>query len=248
MNITLRRNGGKSVFGSQCQRRNYTLERTLTASRDYDNMAEWFDGDNIGFILNDGVQELGSANETMDNTELPKITAGGAPSSGVKDQTEVATIMGAGAVTPEKINYYTLYEDNTTNSGGPNLPYLLVSSTDGCSTTENKQSTVEVQFTVVRSNSITVFETEPAVALDDVWYENNESFDIGATGLHLGNVQNQTLINPAIINTGFFNCFAFGNGVESYKVRDSIKGKSFNLGNRLFTTSNVQFKKSPQIC
>ena len=47
---------------------------------------------------------------------------------------------------------------------------------------------------------------------------------------------------PAIINTGFTNCYTFGNGVESYRIRDSIKGKSFNLGNRVFTTSNEEYQ------
>ena len=76
-----------------------------------------------------------------------------------------------------------------------------------------------------------------------MWYENNESFNI-SNGLHQGNVQSQTkdssglIIQSAKINTGFINCFAFGNGVESYRIRDSIKEPSFNLGNRTFTTSN----------
>ena len=63
-----------------------------------------------------------------------------------------------------------------------------------------------------------------------------------AMDLHLGNVQNQTQAQPALINTGFTNCYTFGNGVESYRIRDSIKGKSFNLGNRVFTTSNEEYK------
>ena len=84
--------------------------------------------------------------------------------------------------------------------------------------------------------------------LPDVWYENSESFDINGD-LHLGNVQNQSadsttgLINQsAIVNTGFFNCYTFGNGVESNKIRDSIKGKEVTLGNRIFTTSNEEYK------
>ena len=39
------------------------------------------------------------------------------------------------------------------------------------------------------------------------------------------NVQDQTENQPAKINTGFFNCYTFGNGVESNKIRDSIKGE-----------------------
>ena len=54
-----------------------------------------------------------------------------------------------------------------------------------------------------------------------------------AADFHLGNVQSQTkdssglMIQSAKVNTGFINCYAFGNGVESYRIRDSIKGPVF---------------------
>ena len=59
-----------------------------------------------------------------------------------------------------------------------------------------------------------------------------------AEGTHLGNVQDQILSSstPAICETNFFNCFTFGNGVESYKIRDSAIGKPFALGNRVTST------------
>ena len=59
-----------------------------------------------------------------------------------------------------------------------------------------------------------------------------------AAGTHLGNVQDQVLSSstPAICETNFFNCFTFGNGVESYKIRDSAIGKPFALGNRVTST------------
>jgi len=46
--------------------------------------------------------------------------------------------------------------------------------------------------------------------------ENNESFVVNADGTHNGNVTNQNTSTQtnAVINTNFFNCFAFGNGVE----------------------------------
>jgi len=80
--------------------------------------------------------------------------------------------------------------------------------------------------------------------LPDVWFENNLSFPITSDGFHGGNVQNQTGLLPAIIDTGFFNCFAFGNGAESYKIRDSIIGKSFNLGERVTSVSAQDYKKA----
>ena len=107
-------------------------------------------------------------------------------------------------------------------------------------------SSVRVSFTVYRRDSVVVFETEPQEALPDVWYENNESFSIDSSGNHSGNVTNQDISTgvAGVVNTGFFNCYAFGNGVESYKIRDALNGKSFNLGNRVFTTSNIDYKEA----
>lgn len=62
-------------------------------------------------------------------------------------------------------------------------------------------------------------------------------------GSHLGDTQNQTTTQPAICKTGFFNCFTFGNGVESYKIRDSILGKTFNLGNRVSSTEALDYRE-----
>lgn len=61
---------------------------------------------------------------------------------------------------------------------------------------------------------------------------------------HLGNIQSQTLTQPAIIKTSFFNCFSFGNGVESYKIRDSIIGRPLLLGNRVTTTSAEDYRQA----
>lgn len=62
-------------------------------------------------------------------------------------------------------------------------------------------------------------------------------------GSHLGDTQDQTTNQPAICKSGFFNCFTFGNGVESYKIRDSILGKTFNLGNRVSSTEALDYKE-----
>ena len=89
-----------------------------------------------------------------------------------------------------------------------------------------------------------VFETAPIDALPDVFFENNLSFGITPIGEHEGNIQNQDFAmgQSAIINTGFFNCFSFGNGVESYKIRDSIIGREFNLGERVTSVSAQDYK------
>jgi len=61
-----------------------------------------------------------------------------------------------------------------------------------------------------------------------------------------GNVQNQNIsaFTSAIIDTEFFNCYAFGNGVESFKVRDAIDGRQLRLGNRVTTVSEQDYKQA----
>jgi hypothetical protein len=75
--------------------------------------------------------------------------------------------------------------------------------------------------------------------LPDLWYESSASYTIDPFGNHYGNVQNQIRATgqPGITDTAFFNCISYGNGVESYKIRDSVKGKPITLGNRVTSTS-----------
>ena len=122
----------------------------------------------------------------------------------------------------------------------------MVSGTKSCGGDSDGDSSVRVSFTIYRRDSVIVFETEPQEALPDVWFENDQSYSIDSSGNHSGNVTNQNITNgvAGVVNTGFFNCYAFGNGVESYKIRDSLTGKSFNLGNRVFTTSNIDYKEA----
>ena len=122
--------------------------------------------------------------------------------------------------------------------------YLSVKGMQGTGTTKNKKSTLDISIEVLRSNSLIVFETEPQDSLPDVWYEGSQSFDIDPlTGYHLGNEQDQTSSLPAIIDTDFFNCYAFGNGVESYQIMDAIDGKELQLGNRVFTTNAEDYQE-----
>jgi len=95
-----------------------------------------------------------------------------------------------------------------------------------------------------------VFETLPVDTLPDIFFENNLSFPIDENGNHLSNgdandvSQDIAALIPGVIDTGFFNCFSFGNGVESYKIRDSIVGRAFNLGERVTSVSAQDYKEA----
>lgn len=134
------------------------------------------------------------------------------------------------------------------------IPQLVIKGTASCNglTGSNigggRKSCVKLRVKVVSTNETLIFETLPQDAPADLWYESPTSYDIvldSGTGnrYHTGNLQNQSATQNAIIDTGFFNCIAYGNGVESYKIRDSIKGKPITLGNRVTTVSEQDYKE-----
>ena len=84
--------------------------------------------------------------------------------------------------------------------------------------------------------------TSPATPPVDTSNITIDSIALNA-GAHGGNVQTQTASSPAIIDTDFFNCYSMGNGVESFQILDSIKGKPVELGNRVFSTNNQDYQQ-----
>lgn len=218
INITLDWN--RRGVGGSCEPRGYLFERRLTASTDYDNFQDWWNGDNVAQLLDTGIAKDGS-------TELEYL-----PANGYLTQTDFSTM------------YLQFYRDPVTN-----LSVLQMSSGKSCTGVgypNSRKYCVKAKIEVFRAVDLIIFETEPQDALPDVFFENNLSFAIDENGNHLGNVQNQNITTntPAIIDTGFFNCFAFGNGAESYKIRDSIVGRSFNLGERVTTVAQQDYEEA----
>jgi len=130
-------------------------------------------------------------------------------------------------------------------------PEFVIIGTNKCSggfgsgSSPNRRSRIKAEWTITRSTDAIVFETEPQPALPDLWYESSASYVVDPFGNHYGNVQNQinSIGQSGITDTAFFNCISYGNGVESYKIRDSISGKPITLGNRVTTTSDERFSE-----
>ncbi len=222
-----KRRGGP---GNQCDGRTYNLLLNLVASRDYDNFKEWWDGDNIQSRLNSG-----------------SATVSGSPDcdppyfANYYDPTVTNDLNG---INPERCTYnWRFYEDLSTNQ-----KFLMASGTNACSgvfSSSRKKACAILNIKVFRADNTIVFETDPEEATPDLWYESADVFNIDkTTGRHEGNVQNQTATSSAIIQTDFFNCFSYGNGVESFKIRDSLIGGEFSLGERTASTSEVEFKQA----
>lgn len=76
-----------------------------------------------------------------------------------------------------------------------------------------------VSFDVNFAGGTLVFETEPFEDLSAPFYETPETFTI-TDGEH---EFTEHTLNEA------FNCFAFGNGVESFKIQDAFTGRTFSM-------------------
>jgi hypothetical protein len=219
---------GTGDGNNNCERRNYTFINQYTASASYANFKDFFDAQNLGSTLNDGVEEIGgTGNCGAFNQYYPAL-----------DTSSWTTGPSSGDVC---INKYKFVRDPSNNK-----LYLSVIGTRACGASSKKQSALSIKIEIFRSGSTIIFETEPSDTLPDIFFENDMSFEIGPDGQHYGNLQDQDFgtNTPAIVDTRFFNCYVFGNGAESYKVRDSVVGKTFNLGNRVTSVSEVDYMEA----
>lgn len=212
-----KRNG---TFGKKkCEERSFTYDETFTSTADYNNMYDWFVGDSISSSFVRGTGFAGNSQCIPNNVFYPAIhtTSPAAPS--------LCT------------NNWYFYRGST------GYLELVITGTNACSTTKNGEANGQASLQIYLPESSLIFETQPLDALPDVFYESSESFPI-TNGFHQGNVQNQTNLQSAIIDTDFYNCYMFGNGAESYKALDSITGKQFNLGNRVLSVSAEDYKEA----
>lgn len=77
----------------------------------------------------------------------------------------------------------------------------------------------DIDFDINFSGGTLVFETEPIIQLNSSFFETPETYTI---------TNGQHEFTDHVLNDAF-NCFAFGNGVESYKIQDSIVGNTFSV-------------------
>jgi hypothetical protein len=204
------------VGKANCTERGYILKKDLTSLSSYDNMYDWFNGENVAGILNTGISRDGETSIDYIGTLGPLTTFS------------------------ESINYLRFNRNTDTNE-----LVLQIGTGKSCrgGGSSDREYKAFADIEVFRALNTIIFETKATETLPDVFFENNLSFAI-INGNHQGNIENQTSSLPAIIEPKFFNCFAFGNGAESYKILDSIVGKTFNLGNRVTTTSAFNYKES----
>jgi len=210
--------------------RYFTYDKTFTASNDYFSLHDYVIGDSISFAPPAGVL-YGTDDDAFSMNVIFDSTIG-----------DYADYIGSinPPVPSDKTYLIKFYKDFT------NGKFYLVLASGVPNTNHTAYSDATVQITA--PNNLIVFETEPADGDGEKFYEGSENFQI-INGFHQGSTfdgvtHNQTATDPAICNLGFFNCFSFGNGVESYKIDDSLTGSPMYLGSRVNAVSQQEYKQA----
>jgi len=213
--------------GSSCGSSHYVFEKTFTSSQDYNSLYDFVQGDSIDFGSGTytGGEDPNQNDQNHTLEEYFNCTDG--------------SIFGYTCHLPfiQNHNQYEFQLDPNTGE----MWLVVTSGTPTCYS--GSTSRVAMHITVQRATSLMVFETEAEDADGEIYYEGSENFTI-IDRFHTGNIQNQSSLVPAIVDLNFFNCFTFGNGVESYKINDSLIGAPFYLGSRVTAVSQEEFKEA----
>jgi len=210
--------------GPGCPGQSYYLDASYTAKKYYNNLYDFVIGENIKFL---GGESEGSVATTIFNPILI---------SGTSDPS-LSFIQGTNQIQ---------FGENTATG---EMFLCVAPGVENCFTSISaRYSRVSCRIVVQRAVNLLVFETTPLESDADLFYEESASYDIISYN-HQGNVQNQNYATgvPAIIDLAFFDCFTFGNGVESYKALDALTGRHFNLGNRFYSVSQQDYKQADRI-
>lgn len=104
----------------------------------------------------------------------------------------------------------------------------------------------EMGVTIIKGGDPLVFETEPVDNDSEIYYQSHKSYPITNNREHTGNIQSQSVLSglSAVVDLEMYDCFSFGNGVESYKIRDGLAKPGFKIGARVTSVSEQEYKEA----
>ena len=223
---------GRNCGGSnnKCGRVDSLLSLKIVASQNYSDFYAFWTGESIN-VLSAVHPDYGCPDDSGQNNESYNSSV----------------LIGPGAVPgfSQGLNIYQFASD-AAGSALTNPLYLTIRhGSPACSWPNVKTSRIEARIIIQKAGGALVFETEPTDALPDLYYENHESFGIDSLGNHLCNDQSQDIAGglSGVSILDFYNCYSFGNGVESFRIKDSIVGDSFLLGQRVTSVAETDFSE-----
>jgi len=229
---------------NSCGQNIYRFQKTFFASADYNSLEQFITNENIDF--NSGDSDPNNTEGPNENIYIPVLS----------------TYTGASGfpvpqISPEagKNKYQFIEYQGSATTGGVTYGkrfFRIRSGTLPCGALLSgnvEQSSVDANIRIYSSENLLIFETTPVESDANIYYEGSDSYAI-TNGNHMsggsaGDV-NQDIASQVsgIVNLSFFNCFSFGNGAESYKIRDGLATPSFRLGERTTAVSEQDFKEA----
>lgn len=221
--------------GNKAGSRYYIFDRTFISTRNYDSLYDFIIGENIDFTEPTNNPEVESSDDTTPTAQFIRS---------VGDENDFTEFIGD----------YTSSIDITDPShteGVTKIRYFR-HSTDGRAwlgfasagrRADGKNYITTAHIEVIRSGSLLVFETEAAENPSEIFYEGSKSYPI-LNRYHIGNVQNQSANQPCKATVDIFDCFSFGNGVESFKIDDALDGVPFNPGERVTSVTEQDYREA----
>ncbi|MGA1702534.1 MAG: hypothetical protein ACO372_03005, partial [Methylophilaceae bacterium] len=221
--------------GLRCGSRYFKFDRTFVATRDYNNFYDFIIGENINFNNPTNNPTIESSDDTDPIADFKKSI--GSFAGGMFP----GFYFAGGYDAPEGVTGIRWAEIGT--EGTPDYrSYLTFTQAGGKCNGRNYW--LEAHIQVFTAGGLLVFETVPQDNTNEIYYESFKSYPITQSGYHSGDVQDQTSTLPSIVNLDLYNCFSFGNGVESFKIDDGLAKPGFNVGARVTAVSEQDYKRS----
>jgi len=189
------------------------ITQTFISTKDYVNIEEWF--------IEDGAYQKWIALDESDQSIGPKNVCF---RRGVLVSTGRPGLISQGSTIAPSTLTYPVYMYFYSFQGGV-------------------EPAIDTQFSLQQSEFPSLFETVPLDTNQDIYYELSQTYPI-IDGNHYGNVDNQNIAlgAPAIISLNTFNfnsdfnAFSFGNGVESFRIRDDFNSATMQFSPRANST------------
>jgi len=222
-----------------------TPTKSFYSSKRYANIEEWFWGDNVASSFSqlnfdggdDGGQRVIFKRGIFVETNSV-ITS--APHSHSVNNNQMFQANGLDPISTG-FSSYASWEDNIAMAmpvrmcivGSKPPDWTFNSGVFNNQIDQTNAATITVDFKIIQSPDLVIFETTPELNPPDIYHELNETFKI-TNGFHVGNLTTQSVGVPATVslNTAAlssattkqkensnFNAYAFGNGLEALRIR-----------------------------
>ena len=222
--IEIKLRANRNRRGSKCGSRTYEYLKSFVAGSEHTNFYD--------YIINENIRLDNGIVSGTDETVLTPI------------QQDNLGVYPTNQATGSNGDVFIQFQRDPNNN---QLFLTMAVNTGKCNPPDKRGSYANMRITVNRATSLMVFESEPLDANDELYYENEQTFDI-ENGYHLsGNIdddQPQTGGQPAIVNLTFANCYTFGNGVESNHVLDGFVKPYIQLGEKVTSVSEEQYQEA----